>query len=97
MERIKIDLIIPLYNQAKFLPYCLSSVLNQSISSLIDITIIDDNSTDDYSDTIAYFKEFLNISVLKLNTNQGPGYARQIGIDITHNPYFMFIDADDVF
>ena len=97
MERIRVDVIIPIYNQSKFLPYCLSSILSQSISSLIDVTIIDDNSTDDYSDTITYFKEFLNISVLKLSTNQGPGYARQIGIDITHNPYLMFIDADDVF
>ena len=42
----KISVIIPVYNTAKFLDQCISSVVNQTYENL-EIILIDDGSTDD--------------------------------------------------
>ena len=42
----KISVIIPVYNTAKFLDQCISSVVNQTYDNL-EIILIDDGSTDD--------------------------------------------------
>lgn len=93
----RIDIIIPIYNQRDYLFTCLSSIAIQSIVDLCDITIINDASDEDYSDIINFFSKFLSIVEIKINNNKGPGYARQLGINITKNPYIVFIDADDSF
>lgn len=93
----RIDIIIPIYNQRDYLVTCLSSIVVQSICDLCDVTIINDASTDDYSDIINFFSKFISIVEIKINTNKGPGYSRQLGINITKNPYVIFLDADDAF
>lgn len=97
MNNQRVDVIIPFYNQKDFLVRCLSSIQVQTISNDIDVTIIDDCSDENIDDIITFFKRFLNINVLHLNRNKGPGYARQLGLDITSAPYVCFIDADDIF
>lgn len=92
----RIDIIIPIYNQRNELIQCLSSIVAQSISFLCDVTIINDNSTDDYDDIINFFQKRISIFQVKINNNKGPGYARQLGINVTKNPYIIFIDADDI-
>ena len=93
----RVDIIIPIYNQRQFLPRCLASIAAQSIVSDCDITIVNDGSDEDYSDIIQFYQQFFSIFEIKLGTNKGPGIARQMGINITHNPYIIFIDADDQF
>ena len=96
MNNQRVDVIIPFYNQKDFLVRCLSSIQVQTISNDIDVTIIDDCSDENIDDIITFFKRFLNINILHLNRNKGPGYARQLGLDITSAPYVCFIDADDI-
>lgn len=96
-ERKRIDLIIPFYNQKNYLIRALSSVMAQSIAQEIDITIIDDASTEEIDKELDFFKPFLSIQKIHLNRNRGPGYARQLGLDITQNPFVTFMDADDVY
>lgn len=93
----RVDIIIPIYNQRDKLIYCLSSIAMQSISDLCDITLINDSSDEDYSDIINFFQQAINIIEIKINNNKGPGYARQLGLSITKNPFIIFIDADDTF
>lgn len=69
----------------------------QSIFYLCDVTIINDNSTDDYSEIISFFQRKINIFEIKINNNKGPGYARQLGLNVTKNSFVVFIDADDIF
>lgn len=98
MERVKqIDIIIPLYNQKKELIRCLSSIALQSVVDLCEVTIIDDNSDEDYQDVISFFQNIFTISYIKISNNKGPGYVRQLGINITKNPFLIFIDSDDIF
>ena len=82
-----IDLIIPYYNNPEGLIRTLESI-DQNI---FYITIIDDHS----EKAIPYSPKANQI--FRQNDNQGPGCARQLGIERTNNPYIIFIDTGDVF
>ena len=94
-----IDVIIPAYNVPDNILFrCLASIACQDIVSELEITIIDDASTDqNYSQVAKNFESIMKINILRYEINGGPGVARQYGIDHTSNGYITFIDADDTF
>lgn len=92
-----IDIIIPAYNAHSTIENTLMSIAMQTIKHKINVYIIDDASEYSYESVIDKFKQNLNINLLKLEINCGPGMARQYGIDNTNSEYIYFIDADDVF
>lgn len=93
----KIDVIIPAYNVPdKILSRCLASIACQNIVDELEITIVDDASTEqNYLEVINNFKSMLKINLMRYEENGGPGIARQYGLDHTVNGYVTFIDADD--
>lgn len=95
----KIDVIIPAYNVSdEILFRCLSSIACQTNVNDLEVTVVDDASTEqNYSEVIKHFETILKINLLRYETNGGPGVARQYGIDNTSNGYITFIDADDTF
>lgn len=92
-----IDVIIPAYNVHKTIERTLYSIAYQRNSEDLNVYIINDNSTKDYSKEIVFFEDFINIKELKLNENKGPGYARQYGFEQSNSEYVVFIDSDDIF
>lgn len=94
-----IDVIIPAYNVPDHILFrCLASIACQDIVSDLEVTIIDDASTEqNYMEVIKNFNSILKINLLRYEVNGGPGVARQYGIDHTSNGYMTFIDADDTF
>jgi len=94
-----IDVIIPAYNVPDHILFrCLSSIACQDIVSDLEVTIVDDASTQqNYAEVIKAFQPIVKINLLRYETNGGPGVARQYGIDHTSNGYMTFIDADDTF
>lgn len=90
-----IDVIIPAYNAHNTIIKTLTSLELQTIKDKINIYIIDDNSLNNYDKEISYFDD-LNIKVIKLKDNKGPGYARQCGIENSNNKYIYFLDSDDM-
>lgn len=95
----KIDVIIPAYNVPDDVLFrCLSSIACQDIIGDIEVTVVDDASTEqNYKEVINHFNPFVKINLLRYEINGGPGVARQYGIDNTSNGYMTFIDADDTF
>ena len=93
----KIDIITPFYNQRELLSRCLASILIQSIVDLCEVTIINDGSSQSIEDIIDFYSKSIEIKEIKISRNRGPGFARQLGLDMTSKPYICFIDADDVF
>lgn len=92
-----IDVIIPAYNVPDHILFrCLASIACQDIASELEVTIVDDASTQqNYAEIIKNFDSILKINLLRYDINGGPGVARQYGIDHTSNGYITFIDADD--
>ena len=95
----KIDVIIPAYNVPDNILFrCLASIACQDIISDIEVTSVDDASTEqNYLNVIKSFENIMSVKVLRYDINKGPGVARQYGIDNTSNGYLTFIDADDTF
>ena len=95
----KVDVIIPAYNVPDNILFrCLASIACQDIVSDLEVTIVDDASTEqNYESLIKHFESIIKINLLRYGVNGGPGVARQYGIDHTSNGYMTFIDADDTF
>jgi len=90
-----IDIIIPVYNNSKKLLRALSSLASQT-SDRFKTIIIDDCSSEDLTPVIDRFKDILDITYIRNNSNIGTGASRQIGIDNSTSDYFVFLDSDDV-
>ena len=94
MDKVKISIVIPVYNAEKYLDVCLSSILDQDMHSY-EVILVDDGSTDSspmicdrYSGTDARFRTIHKV-------NGGVSSARNAGISLSQGEYVMFVDADD--
>ena len=92
-----IDIIIPTYNSNKSLIGTLYSIINQTIRDKLKVYIIDDCSNEDYNDIYNLFSKYIDLKILRMPKNGGPGVARQYGLDNSDGDYVIFIDSDDVF
>lgn len=91
---MKVSIIVPVYNSAKYLRKCLDSLVNQTYSN-IEIILVNDGSSDNSLDIIKeYQKKYSNILVFSI-TNHGQGYARNLGLRKASGDYIMFVDSDD--
>ena len=92
-----ISVIIPVYNVEKYLYVCLNSVLKQTYTNF-EIICIDDASTDTSLEILEYFaKKDQRIKILKNESNKGPGFSRNKGLNIATGEYISFLDGDDWF
>ena len=91
-----IDVIIPAYNSQDTIIRTLSSIAMQLNKNELVVTIVNDGGKD-YKDIVNLFKPLINVQEIGYETNKGPGYARQYGIDNTKQDFITFIDADDTF
>lgn len=95
MNKIKISVIIPVYNVEQYLKECLDSVINQTLKD-IEIICVDDCSTDNsYKILEEYAKKDDRIIVLQNEKNSGAGTSRNKGINTSKGEYIGFIDSDD--
>lgn len=93
---IRLSIVVPIYNVAKYLPKCLDSLLDQDIPlTEYEIILVDDGSTDG-SEGIAdqYSAIHSNISVIH-QLNKGLSAARNVGLKIACGEYIQFVDSDD--
>ena len=90
----EISIIVPAFNEEKFISRCLDSILNQTFTDF-EVICIDDGSTDSTFDIISvYAKKDSRIIPLK-NTGKGVSSARNFGIENSHGKYIGFVDSDD--
>lgn len=88
----KFSIIIPNYNNGKYLDKCLTSVLNQTYKNY-EIIFVDDMSTDN-SLEIAN-KLLKEHKVIQLKQKRLNGGSRNVGILEATGDYIMCIDSDD--
>jgi len=94
MEKIKISVIIPIYNTSKYLAECLDSIMNQTFRS-IEIIMIDDGSTDSSYEIALEYKQKDRRFILIRTDNRGQSAARNTGLDNAKGEYICFLDSDD--
>lgn len=91
-----ISVIIPVYNQERYLEQCLDSVLGQTFRNM-EILCIDDGSTDGSAKILEkYASRDERLHVLQ-QSNAGAGAARNLGLRHARGTYLSFLDSDDFF
>lgn len=93
MEKIKVSVIIPVYNVENYIKECVESVINQTLKE-IEIIIVNDGTKDN---SIKKIEKYLSDSrVILINKeNGGVSSARNAGLKIARGEYISFIDSDD--
>lgn len=90
----KISVIIPIYNNAAYLPQCLDSLLAQSFQDFEGI-LVDDGSTDGSAKVCDdYQQKDSRLKVYHIQ-NHGVSYARNYGIEKAMGEWISFVDSDD--
>lgn len=89
--------IIPNYNNERFLKKCLDSVLYQTFLPN-EIIVVDDCSTDASVEIIKeYVARYPQVIGIYLTKNKGVSYARNIGLKAARSEYVTTLDADDFY
>lgn len=89
-----VSVIIPCYNQGKYLTDAIESVLSQSHTNW-ECIIINDGSTDNTRDiALRYANAHSKIKYIE-QPNRGVSSARNLGLEEAKGNYIQFLDADD--
>lgn len=91
-----VSVIMPTFNECRFLVESIESVLHQSYSNL-ELLITDDHSVNAQVREILtdYATRDARVRVFFLEENKGPGYARNNSIEQAKGRYIAFCDSDD--
>ncbi|MFD2565771.1 glycosyltransferase family 2 protein [Pseudotenacibaculum haliotis] len=100
---MEFSVVIPLYNKVNYIAETLASVVAQEKLPK-ELIIIDDRSTDGSLERAKAFLETtpkrfekVDVKIIELEENRGPGYARNLGFSKTTGDIISFLDADDLY
>lgn len=95
---MKISVIIPVYNVAKYIERCLLSVLNQTWQDL-EVILVNDCTSDDSMEVaervLSLHPRGEIVRCLTHGANRGLSAARNTGISAAQGDYLYFLDSDD--
>ncbi|MBZ0290255.1 MAG: glycosyltransferase, partial [Anaerolineae bacterium] len=88
----RVSVIVPSYNQGRYVAETVESVLAQTYPH-VEIIVVDDGSTDDTRERLSvYAPRILCIS----QPNKGLSGARNTGLAASRGRYVLFLDSDDL-
>ena len=94
---VTLAVIIPNYNNAKYLKQCIESVMSQSYQPK-EIIIFDDASTDNSVELLKSIESlYQNVRVIYSEDNVGVSLARHRAILETHTSHITVLDSDDYY
>ena len=97
-SKINLSLVIPVYNEERYLPKLFDELIKYFNQKNIEIIIVDDGSTDKSKEIINKTTENgdynFKIKVVQLKKNSGKGKAIQEGIKKKIGKFILLHDAD---
>lgn len=91
-----LSIIVPVYNVAKYLPYCLDSLYSQDLPlNDYEVICINDGSTDDSLSVLERYQALKSNLIIINQKNGGLSCARNKGISVSKGKYILFVDSDD--
>lgn len=91
---VKVSVVMPLYNQEKYIAECLASVVGQTLRE-IEIIVVNDGSTDRSAEIVRAFAERDERIVLVEQKNSGYGRAMNAGMERARGKYVGIVETDD--
>mgnify|MGYP003296864182 CR=1 FL=1 len=86
----KVSIVIPVYNAEAFLPMCLSSIINQTLTDW-EVIAVNDGSTDGSGKICDEYKlRDKRVKVIH-EVNQGAHNARNNALDVATGKYVCFL------
>ncbi|MFF3987630.1 glycosyltransferase family 2 protein [Streptomyces sp. NPDC001797] len=97
MSRIKVSVIVPVYNTGKYVDECAPSLVGQSLpADEYEVIYVDDGSTDDTLSRLERIAaENSNVQVHTRPNSGWPGAPRNLGLRHAKGEYVQFVDHDD--
>ncbi len=90
-----ISIIVPIYNQERYLEKCLQSILYQSFQDF-ELVLVNDGSTDASLKIMKKYNDHYPSKIKIINKeNGGLSSARNAGLEKATGKYVTFIDSDD--
>jgi glycosyltransferase involved in cell wall biosynthesis len=89
---MRVSVVIPAYNHARYLPQAIESALAQTLAPA-EVIVVDDGSTDDTPAVLAPYAD--RVRVVR-QPNAGVSAARNHGVSLSTGEAVAFLDADDV-
>ena len=87
---VRASIIVPTYNRADRISYCLDALLKQDCKLPFEIIVVDDGSTDN---TLQVLERFPGVRVVS-QANSGPAAARNRGVGAASGEIVLFTDDD---
>lgn len=94
IRKVKVSIIIPVYNVEKYLKKCLDTVKAQTYKN-IEIIMVNDGSNDGSKEICEYYKKKDCRFKLINKENGGLSSARNVGIRNSLGDLLFFVDSDD--
>lgn len=94
-NKIKLSIIIPVYNVEKYIEKCYKSVRGDYASIPYEIIFVNDGSTDNSLKVLQSFVTESEFITIISQENRGLSGARNTGIDSAKGEYIIFLDSDD--
>lgn len=92
----KISVIIPVYNQERYIPQCLDSTLGQTLGDL-EVICVDDGSTDGSGAVLDEYAKRDPRVVVVHRENKGVGPTRNEALGMAQGEFVAFMDPDDYY
>lgn len=92
-KSIKISIIIPCYNEEKYISTVLTNIDKQRKLFNLEIIVVDDGSKDKTKEILKKYKKIINKIVIK-KQNEGKGSAIRQGLNYATGKYTLIQDAD---
>lgn len=91
---MKLSIIIPCYNSARFIAKTLDMLISQGLSDC-EVIVVNDGSEDETSKIVKkYTEKYAEIRLID-KQNEGVSVARNVGMQVALGEYIYFFDSDD--
>ncbi|SHJ16405.1 Glycosyltransferase involved in cell wall bisynthesis [Mesonia phycicola] len=94
-NKLKLSILIPVYNCEKFIDRCVKSIVNQNSVFDLEVVIVNDGSIDNTADIINNLAAKYSYIKVYHQKNQGVYKARNFGLKKLRGDYLWMLDADD--
>ena len=93
---ILISVVIPIYNQEKYLKDCLDSLFSQCRED-VEVVLVNDGSTDRSSEICRECISSYHVNAKLIDKeNSGVFNSREVGVRSASGEYILFMDSDDM-